>query len=191
MNWMTITLLTASISGIASGAQVVTIISPDGPLPVVVASDKEERYYGSKVQAHQDAAADLCDYLGRVAGREINPGQEVPNARVTIHVGPDAFVLEHVPEVRDLLADGFVLKHVTVEGKHHIILSGIRLFSSRWAVEEFLKQFCGVRWLYPGDAKYGEIVPSRPTITVDSGLDQKYEPDYLHRALSQMNYYDI
>jgi len=167
-------------TAVASG-EVLTVISPTAPLPYVVAADGK---------VHQDAAADLCDYLGRVTGRKIKPGQDVPNATVTIHIGPDAFVLEHAPEVKELFADGFMLKHVTVQGKHHIILSGIRWLSSRWAVEEFLKRFCGVRWLFPGDAKYGEIVPSRPTITVDSELDQRYEPDYLNRSNCQMYYFD-
>ena len=170
----------ALLSTAAMGVDVLTVVSPETP-PLVVAAEGK---------VHQDAAADLCDYLSRVTGREITPGQGEPRTAVTIHVGPDAFVLEHAPEVETLFADGFVMKHIPVEGQHHIVLSGMRWQSSRWAVEEFLKQCCGVRWLFPGDPVYGEIVPSRPTITVESGFGQKHEPDYLSRAQGTMYYFD-
>ena len=155
-----------------AGAAVVTVISPSTPLPSVLSAAG---------QVHADAAADLCDYLSRVTGRDIVPGRGAAVGAVTIHVGPDAFVLKRVPEIRDLYADGFLLKHVAVDGQHHLVLSGIRLKSSRWAVEEFLGQFAGVRWLFP-DTVYGEIVPSMPTVKVDCELNQKHEPYYLSRG---------
>ena len=164
---------------VVNGASV-TVISPSSPLPSVSSAAG---------QVHSDAAADLCDYLSRVSGREITPGRAAADGSVTIHVGPDAFVLKHVPEVKDLYADGFLLKHLAVDGKHHLVLSGIRLKSSRWAVEEFLMQFAGVRWLFP-DAVYGEIVPSVPTVRVDDELNQKHEPHYLSRGNLGMYYFD-
>ena len=181
LNWCQIAagLVILNVTAIIN-ANVVTVVSPTSPLPQVVTAEGK---------VHQDAAIDLCDYLSRVSGREIKPGLDSADTAVTIHVGPDAFVLEHAPEVNDLYADGYLLKHVAVADRHHIILSGIRWQSSRWAVEEFLKQFCGVRWLFPGDTKYGEIVPSRPTLTVNSGLDQKHEPDYLSRSVGSMDFY--
>ena len=163
-----------------SRAAVVTVISPDSPLPSVLSAEG---------QVHSDAAADLCDYLSRVTGRNIVPGRGATDGAVTIHVGPDAFVLKHVPEIRDLYADGFLLKHLAVDGAQHIVLSGIRLKSSRWAVEEFLMQFAGVRWLFP-DTVYGEIVPSVPTVKVDCELNQKHEPHYLSRGNLGMYYFD-
>lgn len=168
------------IVAVSAGAEVVTVVSPDGPLPSVVAAEGK---------GHHDAANDLCDYLSRVTGRTTKPDQNSDGARVIIHVGPDAFVLEHAPKVKELNADGYLLKHLAVNGKHHIILSGLRGNSSGWAVEEFLEQFCGVRWLFP-DATYGEIVPSRPTVTVPHELDQKHEPHYLNRGNLQMYYYE-
>ena len=163
-----------------SGAAVVTVISPSSPLPSVVSA---------KGRVHLDAAADLCDYLSRVTGRKIAPGRRAADGAVTIHVGPDAFVLKHAPEIKELYADGFLIKHLAVDGKQHVVLSGIRLKSSRWAVEEFLMQFAGVRWLFP-DAVYGEIVPSVPTIRVDYEFSQKHEPHYLSRANLGMYYFD-
>ncbi len=163
-----------------AAAEIVTVISPSSPLPRILSAEG---------QVHSDAAADLCDYLSRVAGRDIAPGRAKAERAVTIHVGPDEFVLKHAPEIKDLYADGFLLKHVAVDGEHHIVLSGTRLKSSRWAVEEFLMQFAGVRWLFP-DSKYGEIVPSVPTVRVDSGLNQKHEPHYLSRSNLGMYYFD-
>ena len=163
-----------------SGAAVVTVISPSSPLPSVLSAEG---------QVHSDAAVDLCDYLSRVTGRDIAPGRGAADGAVTIHVGPDAFVLKHAPEIKDLYADGFLLKHLAVDGEQHIVLSGIRLNSSRWAVEEFLMQFAGVRWLFP-DTVYGEIVPSVPTVRVDYELNQKHEPHYLSRGNLGMYYFD-
>ena len=163
-----------------SGAAVVTVISPSSPLPRVLSAEG---------QVHSDAAADLCDYLSQVTGRGIAPGRGAADGAVTIHVGPDGFVLKHAPEIKELYADGFLLKHLAVHGEQHIVLSGIRLNSSRWAVEEFLMQFAGVRWLFP-DTLYGEIVPSVPTISVDDELNQKHEPHYFSRGNLGMYYFD-
>lgn len=163
-----------------AAAEIVTVISPSSPLPRILSAEGE---------VHSDAAADLCDYLSKVTGRDIAPGRARAERAVTIHVGPDEFVLKHAPEIKDLYADGFLLKHVAVDGEHHIVLSGTRLKSSRWAVEEFLMQFAGVRWLFP-DTVYGEIVPSVPTVRVDSELNQKHEPHYLSRSNLGMYFFD-
>lgn len=176
-----VAVLSLVFESISEAAEELTVISPDGPLPLVVAAEGK---------IHQDSASDLCDYLSRVSGRSISPGIHGTDAMVTIHVGPDAFVLKHAPEVKDLYADGYVLKHMLVSNRHHIVLSGIRRESSRWVVEEFLKQFCGVRWLFPYDAVNGEIVPSRPTVSLPHGLNQKHEPDYLSRDNGGMYFYD-
>jgi len=174
-------LVPVAVSGASS--DLLTIVSPDSPLPNVVAAEGffADPYHGGG-HVHQDAAADLCHYLSRVTGRDILPSRTHADAKITIHVGPDEFVQTHAHEVRDLFADGFLLRHINVDGHHHVILAGIRWYSSRWAVEEFLKQFAGVRWLFPGDARYGEIIPSMPAVTIDYDLDQKHEPDYMSRS---------
>ena len=40
---------------------------------------------------------------------------------------------------------------------------------------------CGVRWLFP-DPVYGEIVPSKTTISIPEAISQRHEPDYVSRA---------
>ena len=96
------------------------VITSDSPPPAVLFSEQEEEYYGDEVRMHEVAAWDLCDYLSRVTGREIRPGVMIPDAPMIIHVGPDDFALRHAPEIRDLHADGFLIRHVTVDGAHHL-----------------------------------------------------------------------
>ena len=158
-------------------AETITLVSPAGPLPSVVVGPSE---------ADGDAAADLCVYLSQVSGRAIVVTDTPAAEGVIIHVGADAFVQAHVPAIDGLFADGYVMQVVAFEGRDHLVLAGKRHLSSQWAVEQFLKEFCGVRWLFP-DPVYGEVVPSRPTITVESTLAQAYEPDYLHRDNGAMN----
>jgi hypothetical protein len=170
-----------AMTATCSWAEVVTVIAADSPLPAISAA--QDKISG-------DAAADLCDYLARVSGRQVQPGAPAADAKVIFHVGADAFVLQHAPEVKELYADGYLLKHVADAGKDYIILAGVRGDSARWAVEGFLKQFCGVRFLFPYDEKFGEIVPSKPTITVTFGLNEKHEPHYMDRSNMAMYYYN-
>ena len=177
------------LPAISLRAEALTIVSPGGTVPTVLFAEKREVYYGEKVRAHRDAALELCRYLRRVTGRAIRPGPRGDTSSVVLHVGPDDFALEHAPEMRGLHADGYILKHVTVDGRDHVVMGGVRSLSSWWAMEQFLMRFAGVRWLFPGDPRYGEIVPSRPTITIDRGLDEVHEPDYVARANCFMHYY--
>ncbi|MDP7163490.1 MAG: hypothetical protein QF792_08365, partial [Phycisphaerae bacterium] len=182
-----------------ASAEMITIVSPQGPLPSVVAGVK---------QVDKDAAADICYYLSRVTGRKIAPtdkqwpagGTPPPGADhqkkykpkgdgVIIHVGRDAFVNKHAPEIDKLYADGYIVKCVADGGRKHIILAGKRGLSSWFAGEQFLKDYCGVRWLFP-DPVYGEIVPSRPTIEIDGDTHKKYEPSFESRSHGTMYFFD-
>ena len=177
--WIGTILILLSLSLAPKGmAASVEIINPKGPLPSVVTTDQK---------TDQDAAADFCGYFSRVSGRTVAPASAASNDGVIIHVGRDAFVREHAPEIEKLFADGYVVKCVSSGGRAHIILAGRIHPSSQWAIEQFLKDYCGVRWLFP-DPVYGEIVPSKPTITVDQNLSKKYEPDYLSRGNLGMYY---
>jgi hypothetical protein len=161
-------------------AATVEVVSPSSALPIVVTIDNK---------TDKDAAEDLCNYLSRVSGRKITVLSTPPAKGVIIHVGRDEFVKQHAPEIDKLFADGYIVKVVEVDGRYHIILAGRIHPSTQWAVEQFLKDYCGVRWLFP-DPKYGEVVPSRPTITIDSALSKKYEPDYMNRANCAMYYFN-
>jgi hypothetical protein len=70
----------------------------------------------------------------------------------------------------------------------HLILAGKVDRAAQWAVERFLRDHCGVRWLFP-DPVYGEVVPRRTTITVDNRLSKTFEPDFVSRANCGMYYF--
>jgi hypothetical protein len=161
-------------------AENIEMVSPSGALPSVVTTENK---------SDRDAATDFCNYLSRVTQRKIAVSESSADAGAVFHVGRDAFVKEHAPEIDTLFADGYILKAVRFDGRLHVILAGKAPWSSQWAIEQFLKDYCGVRWLFP-DPTYGEIVPSRPTLTVDSTLFKKYEPDYMQRANCGMYYYN-
>lgn len=162
-------------------ADEVIIVSPDSPLPAI--------QFGS-TKTEENAAIDLCAYLSRVVGREIRPENNPETASpVVFHVGSDAFVQQHAPEAAGLFADGFIIKGVQVDGQFHLILAGRVEDASQWAIEQFLKDYCGVRWLFP-DPKYGEIVPSRPTIKIDRAVSRTVEPHYAARSSAAMYHYN-
>ncbi len=154
----------------------VVLVSPEGPAPSVIAGDHPD---------DGDAAADFCDYLSRVTGRTITVSPSPALSGVTIHVGADSFVRAQAPELGRIRGDGFVIKCVEAEGRRHLILAGPQAPSSQWAVERFLMNHCGVRWLFP-DPEYGEVVPTKPTVTIPDTLSKVYEPDYLSRSNCSM-----
>ena len=135
-------------NGVAA-AETVTIVRPGGALPSVVTTDQK---------SDRDSAADFCDYFSRVTGRKVAISDAPAAEGVIFHIGPDAFVAKHAPEIDKLYADGYIVKLVNSGGRNHIILAGKIPPSSQWAIEQFLQDYCGVRWLFP-DPKYGEIVP--------------------------------
>ena len=161
-------------------AEPVEVVTPSSALPTVVTTDNKY---------DKDAAEDLCNYLSRVYGRTIVVSSAPQAAGFVIHVGRDTFVNDNTPEIDELFADGYVVKCIEVDRQNHIILAGKADWSAQWAVEQFLKDYCGVHWLFP-DPVYGEVVPSRPTITIDSDCAQRYEPDYMNRANCSMYYYN-
>lgn len=162
-----------------AAAEPVTIVRPGGPLPSVVTTDQK---------SDRDSAADFCDYFSRVTGRKVAISDAPAAEGVIFHIGPDAFVAKHAPEIDKLYADGYIVKLVNSGGRNHIVLAGKIPPSSQWAIEQFLQDYCGVRWLFP-DPKYGEIVPSQQTITVESTLSKTYEPDFVSRGNLAMYYF--
>jgi len=166
---LAVVLFLLPVSGIS--ADNIAVVSPDGPPPSIVSTE---------LLADQDAAKDLSDYLGRVTGKTIAPVSVPAENGVVIHVGRDQFVRDHAPEIENLFADGFVIKVVAEAGRQHLILAGKQNVAATWAVEQFLEEICGVRFLFP-DPKYGEVVPSTPTVTIDSEYNKTFNPHYVSR----------
>ena len=157
----------------------VRVFGPAQPQPQVVAGGQP---------LCQDAARDLCRYLSRISGQEIQPRQPTDPKAFTIHVGLDAFVAEHAPEIKELRGDGYLIKVLQCEGTWHLMLAGKLARSAQWAVERFLHDFAGVRWLFP-DPRYGEVVPQQTALVIPADLDRRHEPDYLSRSNCGMYYF--
>jgi len=167
-------------TGGSSAGLGVTVVSETGPTPSIVK--------GAGVDT-SEAADELAHYLSRVSGRTIPVASLPVGPGMVLHVGNDTFAQAHAPEIANLYADGFIVKHVEDAGVDHLILGGNLDRASLWAVEQFLKDYCGVRWLFP-DPVYGEVVPSMPLVSIAPGLNEIHEPDYTSRNNFQMyNFY--
>jgi len=167
-----VTLTTGSATNGPGGI----VVSPTSPLPSIV--------NGAGIDT-AEAADELADYLSRVSGRTIPVLTSPVGTGMVVHVGNDSFAQVHAPEISNLYSDGFIIKHVVDGGLEHLILSGNLDRASLWAVDQFLKDYCGVRWLFP-DPVYGEVVPDMPTVSVAPGMNETHEPDYTSRHNFQM-----
>ena len=168
-----------STGSISNGPSVI-VVRPTGPLPSIVK--------GTGIDT-AEAADELADYLSRVSGRTIAVLSTPVGTGMVIHVGNDSFAQAHAPEIAGLHSDGFIMKHVEVGDLEHLILGGNLDRASLWAVEQFLRVYCGVRWLFP-DPVYGEVVPAMPTVSIAHGLNEVHEPDYTSRAnFAMYNHY--
>jgi hypothetical protein len=163
----------------AEAGERLVLVAPDAPLPRIVSTEDEH---------DRDAATDLCHYLTRVAGRTLSLSTDIAGNGTVIHVGRTAFADRHIPNIEDLFADGFVIQVIEEDTRRHLVLAGEQRPSSAWAVDQFLTEFCGVRWIWP-DPHHGTLVPSRPTLTVPADLARRYEPDYVSRYNSAMAIY--
>ncbi len=156
-----------------------TVVDPGSPLPRVVSGPHP---------LEREAATDLCNYLSRITGRKITIADTVEHARVVIHVGRDGFVEKHVAQISDLRADGFMIKCLEHGEIQHLVLAGKVGRAAQWAVERFLADHLGVRWLFPGSV-HGEVVPKRTTITVGRQLSKTVQPDFVNRSNCGMYFF--
>ena len=175
---MLVTYIAVSSSAIAAD-KTFQLIAPGSSLPRVVSGDRP---------LEQDAARDFCHYLSRISGQKIAVSDKAENARVVIHVGRDTFVDRHVPKIATIRADGYVIRCIEHGDNMHLVLAGKVDRAAQWAVERFLGQHCGVRWLFP-DRVHGEVVPERKTITLDRDLQVLVEPDFINRANCGMYFF--
>jgi hypothetical protein len=155
------------------------IIGYDSALPTVIAAPGT---------TNETAALELADYLSRITGQLISVAETPPEAGVIFHVGPTKLVQKQV-DLQKIYADGFVIKHLSLEKRNYVILAGQTEHASQWAVERFLKDYGGVRWLFP-DPVYGEHVPASSTVTIPLGTDVTHEPDYTDRGNLSMYYFN-
>lgn len=131
------------------------------------------------------AAQELAAYLQRITGAELPvvPEAQAPAAR-RIFVGPCA-----AAQAAGIVAEERESYRARVIGQDLFIVGedtdedplGTARTGTMYGVYELLREFGGVRWLWPGDL--GEVVPGAPDFRVPDDLDRSVAPDFAIRHL--------
>ena len=158
----------------------ITIVKNGKPNAVIILSK-------NPTQAAQWAADELNSYIKEIAGIRL-PISENPKAEkgVRIYVGPSQyteelgisadslkpqeFIIETFPNALVLLGrDSKSFGPINYSSKNGM-WPGFNFFKSEvgtiYAVDDFLRLYCGVHWYLPG--KIGEVVPKKKTIEIPS-----------------------
>ncbi len=152
------------------------------------------------------AAKELQTYLQKISGISL-PITDKPGADVNIFVGEGAGTRAAGLSTKGLKYDGF---KIITKGNKAIYLFGrdykgkkplvgfkspfqaIHIYNKKhkicafgeagtlYAVYQFLRKNCGVRWFMPGEL--GEVVPKTKTITVDD-MNLEKSPDFYYRVM--------
>ncbi len=162
-------------TGIAAGMICLGALAAEAPKGIFLGESAEPVktiYYAQSNRQAAAAANELGEYLERIFAAEF------PRRAATDNAGsPGIFVGEElVPQEYRLKDIGPEQEYFTwrvVDG--HAYFWGNNLIKSpgiSWAVEDFLKRECGVRWLWPGAA--GEVVPrlERLRVAVQTRLEK-------------------
>jgi len=157
---------------------IITLISDQGHVPVIVHSNEKDKKGNLVVK---DAASDLQRYVKLVTGKELPFGQERSDA-TCIHVGQTRYVKAMRLGLEHLDYDGFIICTRFRGNIPQLIIAGRTPVGTYNGVNYFLRKYVGVQWLFPG--ALGEIVPKKTSISIPAELDDKQEPDYFQRAYS-------
>jgi hypothetical protein len=125
--------------------------------------------------AEANAARELADTLRAITGADfkLEPAGAALPARAIL-VGPGPAARQAFPEVS---FDELGLEEIVIKSRGDLLLlAGGRPRGTLYAVNQFLQQYCGVRWWTP----WASHVPGRPTLTLDS-LDVRYQPTFESR----------
>jgi len=153
---------------VAGGQSAYTIVTADAP-----------------TQPAAFAAQELAAYLQRITGATlpIAPEAQAPAAS-RIFVGPCA-----AAQAAGIVAEERESYRVRVVGADLFIVGedtdgdplGTARTGTLYGVYELLREFGGVRWLWPGEL--GEVVPPAPDFRVPDDLDRTVAPDFAIRHL--------
>ena len=160
--------LARALDIVAAGQSEFPIVTADEPTPVA-----------------KLAAEELQPYLQRITGAALPLVLEADApAGPCIYVGPTnaSAAAGIVPETRE----SFIIRHV---GDDLLIVGedtnedplGTARTGTMYGVYELLREFGGVRWLWPGDL--GEVVPEAPNFTIPDGFNRADAPDFQIRHL--------
>ena len=142
-----------------NGKPAVSIVLADDPIP-----------------AERTAAAELADYLGKVAGSQFSIvcQSDAPQQGAGIYVGPTRFAKLHGLDPDFWGPEKWAIRSVG----NDLILVGGRPRGMLYAAYRFLEDVIGVRWWSP----FEQHVPKRPTLEVGA-LDRNGEPRFRYRDI--------
>ena len=125
-------------------------------------------YYAEKSREAETAAKDLQSYLERVVGEKFILKKSVESADNGIFVG-GALVPDKEKKTLELPSNELEWTgRIARKGQLYLFGNDENKYPGTvWAVTGFLEQFCGVRWLWPGEL--GEVVPEKKRIEVPEG----------------------
>ncbi|MCD6360054.1 MAG: DUF4838 domain-containing protein, partial [Armatimonadetes bacterium] len=149
-------------------ASALTLARDGAPAAVVVVAT-------DATPAELQAARELADYLGRIAGCEfvvVDEGDAPAGAAV--QVGPTSFAAAHGVDTSALGAEEWLVR--TVDDA--LILAGGRPRGTLYAVSHFLEDVLGVHWWSP----WAESLPERANIEVGD-LDLHGKPAFRYRDI--------
>jgi hypothetical protein len=187
-------IITSSINAAA-----VTLVKDGKSSAVIVVDD-------NATSNAKYAAKELQTYLKKLSGAQL-PISNTPGNGVNIFVGEGAATRAAGLTTEGLKYDGF---RIVTKGDKAIYLFGrdykgktpvvgfkspfqaIHIYNKKldicafgeagtlYAVYDFLRKYCGVRWFMPGEL--GEVVPEMKTIAVNE-LNVEKSPDFYYRVI--------
>ena len=132
-------------------------------------------------KAIQMAGNTLAKYLEKSSGVKFERYQEdhKTNANlIRINLGLTDYVKNLNLKLKTLDEDGFI---ITFPDSRNIVIAGCSDYGVEFGVYEFLEQFLGIRWLFPGEL--GEHIPFHKELIITPRVI-KQQPAYLSRLLS-------
>lgn len=155
---------TGEVVLVRNGEMLARIVIPDSPHKTV-----------------RQSANLLSDYLGMITGQTAAVHSEklrYDEQLVEIHIGPTAYCQSLDLGLDALDEDGYV---ITSPARWRIVIAGGASNNHNGVengVYEFLKRYCGVRWLFPGEI--GTEIPPDPNLKINVETIRE-EPVYLSR----------
>jgi hypothetical protein len=183
----------AALLGAASSANAEFYLAKDGrPMAAIVVEND--------TPVVQMAVQELQYHVRRASGAELpvvspEAAKALPPERVRVVIGNGATAQALGADVSQLPVDTYIAKtqgNVLLFNGHDSIITerghqaGEWNAATMWAVDRFLEEQLGVRWLWPGEV--GTVVPLRKTIalpqlniTARPALEQRMLPHTLYR----------
>lgn len=159
--------LIAFIAGPAAvSAAADVVLSKDGKPTCVIVQQ------GEATAAEEYAVKELANVLGQITGGqfEVRKGAEDAPDNAII-VGPGAAARKYFPAVQ---FDELGQEEIVIKTKgNRLLLAGGRPRGTLYAVSQFLRDQCGVRWWTP----WASTIPALPDLAIKE-LDIRYRPPF-------------